>query len=176
MLSHRAGLSVLAFALTGCLVSEQPLIDGATNVAPIAAGTYALVDQPGDPRDDLTFTVEGTVTRFPTVKAPYDEVRFAALDDGYHIMMVHTADDAYSYVLIRVDGPRFTRYDHKGDCDRLQELWLSDGKTPRDVGIVSIEDESDPVCELDDYDVLTRAFRALIDADALGDAALYAKE
>jgi hypothetical protein len=175
MRSRCAGLSMLAFSLSGCLASEEPLIDATANVAPIAAGIYGLGDE-RDERDDLTFTVEGTVTRFASVKAPYDEVKFAALDGGYHIMMLHTADDAYSYVLIRVEGARFTRYDQKGDCDRLQKLWLAGGTSPREAGIVSIEGGANSVCQIDDYDVLARAFRALINARTLGDTAVYARK
>jgi hypothetical protein len=67
------------------------------------------------------------------------------------------------YQPIRSEAARFTTYRAKtGDCDRLRALWLSDGRRPAEVGILSISGEDHSDCEFARYDDLVRAFRALI--------------
>lgn len=171
MLSRSAGLVVLAFGLTGCLWSDEPLIGAAESVTPIAPGTYG-----DDSEDPITVTHQGTITRIAEGEDEPDDLWIREFDRGYYIAMSQDRDDDYSYALMRVEDAGFTVYAPLDDCDRLRELWLRPGKTPEDVGIVSINQETDSSCELRRYEDLARAFRALIDAGAVGTAQFFARK
>jgi len=176
MLSRCAGLSVLAFCLSGCLASDEPLIGAADSVTPIPAGTYTIGDSKDAFSDDLTVTRAGTITRIAEGDDDTSDLWIRDLDRGYYVWMWQDDDAEYAYALLRVEAPGFTVYEPAYDCDRLRALWLGPGKAPADVGIVSIERETDSTCELQRYEDVARAFRALIDAGAIGEAEVYARK
>jgi hypothetical protein len=97
---------VLAFSLSGCLWSDEPLIGATDSVTPIAAGTYAMPDEPGD---EFTVTHLGTITRFAE-DGDTSDLWIRDLDRGYYIAMEQDDDDDYSYALMRVDDRGFTAY------------------------------------------------------------------
>ena len=169
-------LWILALALSGCLLSEEPLIGETESVTPIAPGNYVSVDEDGD---ELVVTHSGTTTRVTDTRHPDDpdDVRFAALGGEYYIMMSRYDED-YMYRLIRNEGARFTLYGVNDDeCDRLRALWLSDGKTLAEVGIVSITGEENHLhCRFARYDDLARAFRALLENGGFEPDAVFARK
>ena len=168
-------LSILALASSGCLLSDAPLIGETESVTPIAPGTYVSVED----GDELVVTHSSTTTRVTGTRHPDDpdDLRFAALGSEYYIVM-SKYHDAYLYRLVRNEGARFTLYGVNDDeCDRLRALWLSDGKTPAEVGIVSITGEEHYLhCRFARYDDLARAFRALLENGGLEPDAVFARK
>src|SRR5262245_48230998 len=79
---------VLAAALSGCLVSEQPLIRDADSVTPMADGTYSIVVDGAE--GEAAVSHSGGVTHITTFGdgAPETlEWRIARLERGYYVVM-----------------------------------------------------------------------------------------
>jgi hypothetical protein len=156
---------VLAAALSGCLVSEEPLISEADSQTPLEDGAYRYAYVQDDTEQDVVLSSSGGVTTMVAVDdvSSKTEMRMAKLRRGYFVMMSKDDDDsAYLYWLMRVDRGRATLYSPDDNCSRLKELWLVDEKTPADVGIAAIEEGFVATCAFTRYRDVARAFRDLL--------------
>jgi hypothetical protein len=155
---------VFAALLSGCLVSEEPLIRDSDSVTPLADGTYTFVLDGAE--GQVVLSHSGRVTRMTTFddgSSETVEMRMAKLEHGYYVVMSREDGDArYQYTLMRRERRRFTLYASDHPCRRLQELWLVGGQTPADVGIDGIDGMIFPSCKFTRYEHLANAFRDLL--------------
>jgi hypothetical protein len=163
MKRYRHGVWVVAAVLSGCLASEEPLIGDADSVTPLADGTYAYVND-GSERTAIV-SHSGGVTRIIPVDEASEgsELRMAKIRRGYYVVMSHEdEDDEYWYTLMRVERRRATFYKIDGNCRRLRELWVVDGKTAAEAGIAAIQGGAFETCRFTRYEDLARAFQDLL--------------
>lgn len=99
----RAGVAVAAAAaLSGCLVSETPLLDDANAKAtPLAAGTYEACGEDKDCKT-MKVTLEGVVYGFEPADDKASLGRFRSLGGGaYLAQMWEEGDGSYFYFYAR---------------------------------------------------------------------------
>ena len=161
---QRYGILLSAALLSGCLVSEEPLIRDSDSVTPLADGTYSFVSDGAEKQAVVSHA--GAVTRITATdddgESETSEMRMARLERGYYVVMgLEDGEDVYHYSLLRRERRRFTMYASERHCRRLQELWLVGGKTPADVGVV-VDGGAIPSCRFTSYERLADAFRDLL--------------
>lgn len=156
----------LAFALSGCFVSDKPLIAEADSVTPVAPGRY--VNPSMDPGTYALVTVNGNVTVLSSSddKGNTEEMAFLMrnLRNDYYIVM--DRDDS-SYTLVRVHDGTVDEYDAGQYCKKLHALAKKRGADMASFGVVNEQQDETSICYFDNYDKLAGAFAALLDEGGL---------
>lgn len=151
-----------AFALSGCFVSEKPLIAEADSVTPVTPGRY--VNASMDEGTYALVTVNGNVTVLSSSddKGNAEEMAFLMrnLRNDYYIVM--DRDDS-SYTLVRVHDGSVEEYDAGQYCRKLHAVAKKRGVDMASFGVVNEQKEDTSICTFDNYDKLTGAFATLLD-------------
>lgn len=155
-----------ALALSGCFVSDKPLISEADSQTPIAPGRY--VNSAMDPDTYALVTVNGNVTVLASSddKGETEEMALLMrkLRDDYFIVMDRSDS---SYTLVRVHDRLVDEFRSDQYCKKLHAVAKKRGVDVASFGVVNEQKDDTSICSFDDYDKLAGAFAALLDEKML---------
>lgn len=153
----------IATALSACLVSEEPLLDGSTGKArPVAAGIYDMCPQSGDASDSDCSVVDISVddTSLYRLQTDDDDVtllRFLRVRRGAYAVQVgpDDGDDGYAYYFARTRKGSFDLTFMM--CEQLPEVLRS---KMIENGELTLQDGDDDTCTVNSIAGLKRAAKA----------------
>ncbi len=163
-------LTVSALALSACFASDEPLIDEATSVAPLAPGDYVASETKpakGDKPNNIRVSNDGNTTVLTSLDKSDDKpdkVLMRKVQGDYYVML-DTGDNSYMYMLVKVDDAGMLMYDFTDDCKTLEGIAAAKKVEISAYGVVRVDkgSESD-TCYFKRFEDLVGAFKAIIDA------------
>jgi len=159
-----------AIVLTGCLVSETPVLTSTNgNATPLKSGSYVVceIDAGGGENDceSNQITVDETGLYFFTANEErVIEVRFRRVGRGGYATQVQDGEDGYLYYYAYGASPSF--FMKMMFCEHLPQK-LRDRLIKR--GDLSIENDDNNVCKVNTLRGLKAAAKAYRQGSAIGD-------